>query len=199
MRLLIGLSLAACSMIAPPLHAQSDSSHGGHGSNLRDPFFSPRGEVTARVKAGPPPAPPALTATSILVAGDKSTATLRGTDRFVVVGVGDWIDGWRVTSMTADGVALHYGPKPDGPTARLEIQRFARGKGGKVAEPSSGGSQTATYTPGSGAALPGGDIPLLPDSPSRSSAATGEAASSAMSASRARPMQPVVPRLAPNP
>ncbi|MGI8549062.1 MAG: hypothetical protein ACR2M1_17355 [Gemmatimonadaceae bacterium] len=171
-------------------------------STLRDPFRSPRLAVTARAKAGPPPpppAPPALTATSLIISGNKGIATLRGPNRFLVVGVGDWVDGWRVVGVTEDGVSLRYGASGDAAAARLVADRFTRSKGGKTNE---AGPQVTGYVSGSGAALPGGDIPLLPETaaPRMGGLALGQRADLPRpERSRSNAMQPMVPRLVPTP
>jgi hypothetical protein len=194
--LFTALVLIGAIATAPNVGAQATTTTSLATSTLRDPFRSPRRAVTARAKAGPPPAAPALTATSIIVSGDKSVATLRGNGRFVVVGVGDWLDGWRVIGVTEGGVSLGYG-SAQGTVAHLSLQRYSRSKAGKA---TSAGSANGDYAVGTPAALPGGDLPLLPESPVAQSSAPTFRANVRDDSTHVRPMlSTTVPRLAPNP
>jgi hypothetical protein len=197
MRTLSIIAVVVGSFVAASPTAAQGSSTASATSTLRDPFRSPRRAITAQAKAGPPPAAPAFTATSLIIAGEHSVATLRSSGRFMVVGVGDWIDGWRVVGMSETGVELRFG-SGQGSVAHLVLQRYTRTKAGKS---STTATDDQTYAAGNGGALPGGDLPLLPEFPvmrgaDRPANATVKALDERIPS---RADQMTVPRLVPNP
>ena len=133
-------------------------------SGLQDPFRSPQQEAVAPVKAVPPPPAPALVATSLLIAGRSSTATLRGTHRLLVIGIGDWVDGWQVTAITENGVTLQTSQASHSVMAHLPVERYWRLREATAGSSTASNKADDASTASLGAALPGGDMPLLPQS-----------------------------------
>ena len=133
-------------------------------SGLQDPFRSPQQEAAAPVKAVPPPPVPALVATSLLIAGRSSTATLRGTHRLLVIGIGDWVDGWQVIAVTENGVTLQISQASHSVMAHLPVERYWRLKEATAGNSTASNKTDDASASSLGAALPGGDVPLLPQS-----------------------------------